>query len=70
MEIITFEKESISIFELILTVAFNNIQVFELVVQEVNLEPQQDDIDQTPTQVEAIVFEEQTQQPQQLVPLH
>ena len=60
---ITFREESDLVFKLITTITFDNIQVFTpIVVQEVNLEPQKDDVNQTSTQVEAIAPKEQTQQ--------
>ena len=67
---IIFEEELVLVSKLIPIVTFDYKQVsIPIVVQEANLEPQKDDVDQTPTQVEAIVSKEQTQQPQQSMPL-
>ena len=53
---ITFEEESISISEPILTITFDNIQVpIPIVVQEANSKPQQDDVEQTSTKLVAII---------------
>ncbi|GMI86492.1 hypothetical protein HRI_002318500 [Hibiscus trionum] len=66
---ITFEEELSS--NSIPTITFDNIQVpIPVINQEVNLEPQQDNVEQLPPiQDEVIVPEEQIQQPQQQVPL-
>ncbi|KAK0578882.1 hypothetical protein LWI29_017665 [Acer saccharum] len=63
---IVFEDESVSI----PTIAFDNVQVsIPVIDQEANPDPQPDNVDQPPIQDEVIVPEEQTQQPQEPVPL-
>ena len=63
---IVFEEESVSI----PTIAFDNVQVsIPVNDQEANPDPQQENVNQTPIQDEIIVPEEQTQQPQEPVPL-
>ena len=63
---IVFEEESTSI----PTVAFDNVQVsIPVIDQEANLDPQPNNVDQPSIQDEVIVPEEQTQQPQESVPL-
>ncbi|XXG55025.1 hypothetical protein AAC387_Pa03g2762 [Persea americana] len=63
---IVFKEESVSI----PIIAFNNVHVsIPVNDQEANPDPQQDNVNQTLIQDEIIVPEEQTQQPQELVPL-
>ena len=63
---IVFEEESTSI----PTIACDNVQVpIPVIDQEANLDPQPNNVDQPPIQDEVIVPEEQTQQPQEPVPL-
>ena len=52
------------------TITFDDVQVLiPIIDQEVNLEPQQDNVEQLSIQDEVIVLEKQTQQPQEQVPL-
>ena len=47
------------------TTVFDSVQVsIPVIDEETDLEPQQDNVEQLPTQVEIIIPEEQTQQPQ------
>ena len=47
------------------TTTFNNVQaLIPVIVREADIESHQDNVEQLPTQVEVIVLEEQTQQPQ------
>ncbi|XXG71992.1 hypothetical protein AAC387_Pa07g1189 [Persea americana] len=63
---IVFKEESVSI----PIIAFDNVQVsIPVNDQEANPDPQQENVNQTPIQDEIIVPEEQTQQPQEPVPL-
>ena len=49
------------------TTAFDSVQaLIPVIVREADMEPHQDNIEQLPTQVEP---EEQTQQPQEQIPL-
>ena len=60
---IAFEEELSS--NLVPTIIFDNVQASTpVIVQEMNPEPQQDNVEQTPIPDEVIVQEEQTQQPQ------
>ena len=52
------------------TSTFDSVQASILViVQEVDMKSQQDNVEQLPIQAEVIVPEEQTQQPQEQMPL-
>jgi len=63
---IIFEEESVSIS----ITTFDNVHTSILViVREADMESQQDNIKQLPTQAEVIVPEEQTQQSQEQMPL-
>jgi len=63
---IIFEEESVSI----PTTTFNSVQAsIPIIVREVDMESQQNNVEQLPTQVEVIVPVEQTQQPREQMPL-
>ena len=63
---IVFEEESV----LIPTTAFDSVQTsIFVIIREADMESQQDNIKQLPTQAEVIVPEEQTQQSQEQMPL-
>ncbi|KAG8492793.1 hypothetical protein CXB51_010223 [Gossypium anomalum] len=65
---VAFEEELDS--NSIPTITFDDVQVFiPIIDQEVNLELLQDNVEQLPIQNEVIIPEEQTQQPQEQVPL-
>jgi len=63
---IVFEKELVSI----PTTTFDSVQAsIPVIVREADMESQQDNVEQLPTQAEVIVLKEQTQQPQEQMPL-
>ena len=63
---IVFKKESI----LIPTTTFDSVHAsIPVIVREVDMESHQDNVEQVPTEVEVMVPEEQTQQPQEQMPL-
>ncbi|KAL3613382.1 hypothetical protein CASFOL_042795 [Castilleja foliolosa] len=63
---IAFEEESV----MIPTTISDSVQVpLPDTIGEMDLEPHEDNVEQLPNQVEAIVHEEQTQQPQEQVPI-
>jgi len=60
------EEESV----MIPTTAFDSVQApISVIIREANMEPHQDNVEQLLIQVEVIIPEEQTQQPQEQIPL-